>query len=79
MPKCKRCGETHKSKKHKSKKDQTNCETECKALIEVARATYGSDEIEIDDEASISRSPGKAEGADEGTWVQAWVWVANEA
>src|SRR3546814_15834863 len=34
--------------------------------IEAARELYGSDDIEIDDDALFSR------GADAGTWVQAW-------
>ncbi len=38
--------------------------------IENARSTYGSDEIEIDDDALCSR-------ADDGIWVQAWVWLAS--
>lgn len=37
--------------------------------IERARNEYANDECEIDDEAGTSRS-------DEGTWVQAWVWLA---
>ena len=41
------------------------------ALQELARKEYGSDEIEIDDDADIS------EGND-GTWVQAWVFLSNE-
>src|SRR3546814_18155370 len=35
--------------------------------IEAARELYGSDDIDIDDDALFSR------GADAGTWVQAWV------
>lgn len=35
-----------------------------------AQDMHGSDEIEIDDDASTSR-------ADEGLWVQAWVWVPH--
>jgi hypothetical protein len=39
---------------------------------ELAREQYQSDgEIEIDDNAVISR------GADNGSYVQAWVWVAE--
>ena len=37
-------------------------------LIKLARATYGSDDIEIDDNAVVSC-------ADDGAFVQAWVWV----
>jgi hypothetical protein len=43
-------------------------------LIEQARQRYqyGSDDnIEIDDEAETSE-------ADEGIWVQAWVWVPKD-
>lgn len=41
------------------------------ALQELARKEYGSDEIEIDDEADISEG-------DDGTWVQAWVFLSND-
>lgn len=37
-------------------------------LREAARQEHGSDEIEIDEDAGTSP-------ADEGTWVQAWVWL----
>jgi hypothetical protein len=37
-------------------------------LRDQARATYDSDEIKIDDDATIST-------ADTGAWVAAWVWV----
>jgi hypothetical protein len=43
-------------------------------LVEKARAEYavGSDDnLEVDDGALLSV-------ADEGTWVAAWVWIANE-
>ena len=40
--------------------------------IEAARAIYCDDDIEIDDlDVKVSR-------ADDGVWVQAWVWVQNE-
>lgn len=39
--------------------------------IEAARDEYGSDDIEIDDDAGTS-------SADDGTWVQAWVWLPKE-
>lgn len=39
--------------------------------IRQARELYGSDEIEIDDNAAASR-------ADEGIWVAAWVWLSAE-
>lgn len=38
---------------------------------EAAGAEYANDEVEIDDDAMISRS-------DNGAFVQAWVWVSNE-
>lgn len=42
------------------------------ALRDAAHEAYGTDEVEIDDEAATSP-------ADDGTWVAAWVWMANEA
>lgn len=39
-------------------------------LREEARAIYGSDDIEIDDNASVSRCDGEP-----AAWVQAWVYV----
>ncbi len=42
-------------------------------LADLAREIHGSDEIEIDDEGA-GTSP-----ADDGTWVQAWVWVDRAA
>ena len=36
--------------------------------IERARRKYGSDDVGIDDNAKASRT-------DDGTWVQAWVWL----
>lgn len=39
--------------------------------VEVARDIYGSDDIEIDDDATIS-------AADDGVWVAGWLWVHNE-
>lgn len=36
-----------------------------------ARKLYQTDDIQIDDDAKASR-------ADEGIWVQAWVWVPKE-
>jgi hypothetical protein len=41
------------------------------AQIERARAEYGSEEIEIDG-GEVSTSP-----SDGGTWVSAWVWLAD--
>jgi hypothetical protein len=38
--------------------------------MSAASDEHACDEIEIDDEASVSR-------ADEGYWVSAWVWVAT--
>lgn len=40
------------------------------ALIEQARDEHGTDDLEIDDDASTSP-------AEDGTWVQAWVWLAG--
>lgn len=41
-------------------------------LIAEARKQYGSDDLEIDDfNVKVSR-------ADDGVWVAAWVWIANE-
>jgi hypothetical protein len=37
---------------------------------EAAFDQYATDDIEIDDEPAISR-------ADDGTWVAAWVWIAD--
>lgn len=42
------------------------------ALIWAARREYETDECEIDDDARISRA------GEDGTWVQAWVWVSRE-
>jgi hypothetical protein len=36
--------------------------------IAQARGTYATDDVEIDDNPSISQ-------ADEGTWVSGWLWV----
>lgn len=41
-------------------------------LIALARAEHGSDDIEIDDNAVVSRG-------DDGAFVQAWVWVKYPA
>lgn len=41
---------------------------------ELAREQYASDDIEIDDTLTDADfSP-----AEDGTWVHAWVWVANK-
>ena len=40
-------------------------------LIDRARELYGSNELEIDDDAALS------DGDDDGTWVAAWVWLAD--
>lgn len=42
------------------------------AVIEAARTRYGSDEIEIDDNAVLSEG-------DDGAFVMAWLWVAGAA
>lgn len=41
-------------------------------LRELAHEIHGTDEVEIDDEGA-GTSP-----ADEGIWVQAWVWVPHD-
>jgi len=45
--------------------EQARCDA-----IDQARSEYGSDEIQIDDDADTSR-------ADDGTWVQGWLWIAD--
>lgn len=45
---------------------------ERQALIAEARKKYGSDTIEIDDNAEISQ-------AEEGAWVAAWLWISAPA
>jgi len=39
-------------------------------LIEAARSTYASDDIEIDENAQVNQT-----GDGTGHWVQAWVYV----
>lgn len=39
--------------------------------IERARDIYGSDDVEIDENAKASRT-------DVGTWVAAWVWLDDQ-
>lgn len=42
--------------------------------VATANRLYHNDgEIEVDDNAKVSR------GADDGAYVQAWVWVGNES
>ena len=41
------------------------------ALRELAQDQYGTDDVEIDDEPATSP-------ADNGTWVSAWVWIAQD-
>jgi hypothetical protein len=58
----------------------TNCEDEMKQptrkeMIAAARGLYQSDDIEIDDNAKLSRAEGNPEN---GAFVQAWVWVSDE-
>lgn len=38
---------------------------------ELARALYASEDVEIEEDAEVSV-------ADDGVWVQAWVWVPKE-
>lgn len=58
-----------------AKRDAERAEKETRQSVAVAeaRALYGSDDIEIDEDAEISET---GEGThDAGTWVQAWVFV----
>lgn len=59
---CSVCGEHHSSS------GSLDCRNERDAFVIRARAQYGSDEIEVDDDAKLSHG-------DDGTWVQAWVWL----
>ena len=45
--------------------------------IDKARKMYGSDDVEIDDDAIISGEAPDSE--QEGIWVSAWVWVPADA
>lgn len=47
-------------------------EEEAKRLIAEARLQFGTPELEIDNNARFSVG-------DDGTWVQAWVWLHNAA
>lgn len=47
--------------------------TRNEAAILQARAQYGNDDCEIDDNAAFSDEPSGL-----GVWVSAWVWVSNE-
>lgn len=47
------------------------CEDRRKGAIQAARDIYQNDDLEIDDDARLSV-------ADNGVWVQAWIWVSNE-
>lgn len=40
-------------------------------ILQKARHSYLSDDIEIDDDAVLSET-------DDGVWVQAWVWIPFE-
>jgi hypothetical protein len=40
-------------------------------IVEKARETHCDDNLEIDEGAAISH-------ADDGAWVQAWVWVSYD-
>lgn len=42
--------------------------------IERARDEYATDDLEIDDDAIASRMD-ESQGGDNGTWVNAWVWI----
>lgn len=49
----------------------TEEETQRVLAVRRAREQYGTDDVEIDQGAPLSI-------ADNGVWVQAWVWVPNE-
>jgi hypothetical protein len=51
--------------------DAHNNHPDREKLIELARETYASDDVEIDDDATLSRG-------DSGCWVQAWVFLYND-
>lgn len=40
--------------------------------LELARKIYADDDIQIDSDANVAR-------ADDGIWVQAWVFVSSES
>jgi len=53
------------------------------AIVEAARETYAvgsDDDVEVDDNAMVTRIYGEGEDGNEltGAWVQAWVWVSGE-
>lgn len=50
---------------------EEHCEVDDDAVYDQAASLYASDSIEIE-------YGGVTSEADEGTWVQAWVWVAKE-
>ena len=43
------------------------------AYRDAARSLYGTEDVNVDDDAVISR------GDDEGAWVAAWVWVPDSS
>ena len=47
-------------------------------MREAARAIWASDDLEIDDEAAVSKMDAN-QGGDNGFWVAAWVWVPKES
>ena len=53
------------------------------AIVEAARETYAvgsDDDVEVDDNAMVTRIYGAGEDGHEltGAWVQAWVWIRAE-
>lgn len=56
---------------HKAAKDAMREVQDNIAFVDKARELYSTDEIEIDDHPVLSVT-------DDGAWVSAWVWVAQE-
>lgn len=46
--------------------------------VELAKEWYGNDEREIDADALVSMMDGDGDGAPDGAWVQAWLYVRPE-
>jgi hypothetical protein len=55
-----------------------NAQTKDEAARLAARAVWGSDEIEFDDDARVSHSENADPEIGDGAWVQAWVYVAAD-
>lgn len=41
-------------------------------MVRLARKLYGTDDVEIDEDAKVS------DAMPEGLWIQAWVWLSAE-